>query len=336
MYVSISPQKLGGSYSKSAADYAQYLEKENQDRSNIDKEFFFDSNSDKISEREVINSIDANTAKLKSNEPRYYAITLNPSQRELRHIQNNPEKLKAYTRDLIKDYARCFNREIFGRSPKASDILYYGKIEQNRSFKARDREVRENNPFIKELAALRHKEVKIRLGELTGNVKQVQNEIRATEKAAPHKIDGKLIQEGTPKPGPQMHVHLIVSRKDKTNSVSLSPGSKYIASKVQFQGKEVKRGFDRDRFFNLAEKRFDKKFNFQRNFAEHYASRKTLRQSPKTYYSSLLKLPTSERKLAMQILGKSGVPIPDAKLNLALKQVRKAISIGIKSSSIGY
>jgi len=30
MYITITPQKLGGSYSQSVADYVDYLEKENQ------------------------------------------------------------------------------------------------------------------------------------------------------------------------------------------------------------------------------------------------------------------------------------------------------------------
>ena len=30
MYITISPQKIGGNYSKSSADFVGYLEKENQ------------------------------------------------------------------------------------------------------------------------------------------------------------------------------------------------------------------------------------------------------------------------------------------------------------------
>ena len=72
----------------------------------------------------MIKEIDANTAKLKTTEPRYYSLTINPSQRELMHIQNDPEKLKVYTRELMKDYAASFNREINRRPIQASDIKY--------------------------------------------------------------------------------------------------------------------------------------------------------------------------------------------------------------------
>ena len=336
MYISISPQKLGANYSTSVADYVSYLEKENESRDVEAQELFFDENRDDIPSNEVIKEIDQNTAKLKTTEPRYYAITLNPSQRELTHINNDPDKLKAYTREVLKDYAQCFNREINGRPVSATDIKYYGKLEYERTYKSHDKEIRENTPYLNQLAALKHQEVKIRNAGNPGDLEQVKSQIKQLIKEIPHQLDGKPIVEGTPKPGSQMHVHLIVSRKDKSNAFSLSPGSKYKASKVSFQGKEVKRGFDRDRFFSLAEKRFDTQFQFKRNFTEHYHSRKLLLHSPKTYYSQLLKLPTSERKLAFQLIQKLAPPLADAKIKMAVKQLQKFIGIAMKSSSITY
>ena len=40
MYITITPQKLGGSYSQSVADYVDYLEKENQGLEQQDMEHF--------------------------------------------------------------------------------------------------------------------------------------------------------------------------------------------------------------------------------------------------------------------------------------------------------
>ncbi|MDX1471752.1 MAG: DUF5712 family protein, partial [Flavobacteriaceae bacterium] len=129
MYITISPQKLGEQYSKSVSDFVDYLEKENTDRLPEQSELFFNQSGDHFSRKEVIKDIDNNTAKLKTTEPRYYSLTINPSQRELQHIANDTEKLKAYTRELMKDYAASFNREINGRPIQVSDIKYYGKIE---------------------------------------------------------------------------------------------------------------------------------------------------------------------------------------------------------------
>lgn len=143
------------------------------------------------------------------------------------------------------------------------------------------------------------------------------------------------------KEGNQSHIHIIVSRKDASNSVSLSPGSKYKASEVVMNGKNVKRGFDRDTFFANAEKTFDKQFGYKRNYAETYQAKKDFIKNPKLYFSVLMGLPTTEKAAAFKILGKSGVPmmnIPTNKVQLAIKafkRLKKGVDVAIKSSSIG-
>jgi len=145
-----------------------------------------------------------------------------------------------------------------------------------------------------------------------------------------------------PKEGNQSHVHIIVSRKDASNRFSLSPGSKYKDSQVELNGKTVKRGFDRDKFFGKAEKTFDKNFGYQRNFVETYKARKEFIKNPRSYYSVLMKLPTNEKTMAMKILKQTGMPmipsIPTSQAQLALKvfnRLRKGLDIAVKSSSIG-
>ena len=51
MYITISPQKIGASYSTSVSDFVDYLEKENSDRLQEQKELFFNQNSDDISRK---------------------------------------------------------------------------------------------------------------------------------------------------------------------------------------------------------------------------------------------------------------------------------------------
>ena len=82
MYITITPQKLGGSYSQSIADYVDYLEKENQGLEQQDMEHFFNQYGDEISAKVVIKEIDGNTAKLKKTEPKFYSITISPSKYE--------------------------------------------------------------------------------------------------------------------------------------------------------------------------------------------------------------------------------------------------------------
>src|SRR5690606_36121127 len=159
----------------------------------------------------------------------------------------------------------------------------------------------------------------------------------------PHQINGEIIRQGMKKPGLQTHIHIIVSRRDVTNSFSLSPGSKYMGSQVELNGKLVKRGFNRNEFFERAEKRFDSVFGYNRNFVESYQARKAFVQDPKIYFAALLGLPTNERSAAFKILATAGVPLP--KLNIpankvelalrAIQQFKRAMQLARNSSSIG-
>ena len=341
MYISISPQKLGGSFSQSAGDFVTYLEKENQGKSLLEKEYFFNQYDDNIHPYEVINEIDGNTAKLKLKEPKYYSITINPSQYELKHIHNNPEKLRDFVREAMKEYAGSFHREINGRPINVDDIKYFAKIEYERTYKSNDMAIRENKPYSKQIAHLKNELRKVERGEISGNTRQLENEIGNLVRDAPYKIRGQMVKPGMKKEGLQNHIHIIVSRKDASNSYSLSPGSKYKASEVVMHGKTVKRGFERDRFFQNSEKAFDKMFKYNRNYVESYATRKMLSKDPKRYFLSLRNLGINEKKIAFKMIRQTGLQLPvlhlpHNKVGFAYKQLKKIIETGIKASSIGY
>ncbi len=61
MYITITPQKLGSTFSQSAADYVEYLEKENQNLEIEDREHFFNQDGEKLSAQEVVRNINGNT-----------------------------------------------------------------------------------------------------------------------------------------------------------------------------------------------------------------------------------------------------------------------------------
>ncbi len=341
MYITITAQKIAANYSQSSGDFVAYLEKENQGLEQEEMEHFFNQYGDEIGAAEVVKDIDSNTAKLKKKEPKFYSITVSPSKYELRKLENSREDLKRYTRELMKDYAASFNREINGRKVTVDDIKYYAKIEHQRTFKGTDKQVRENQPFATKILKLKQEIRKIQQGEATGNIERLKLKIGKLEKEAPHQQDGKRIVQGMKKAGDQSHIHIIVSRKDMSNSVSLSPGSKYKASEVMMNGKMVKRGFNRDSFFAKAEQTFDITFGYKRNYAESYKSKKDFIKNSKLYFSTLLGLPASEKAVAFKILGKAGVPIasiPTNKVQLALKTIRylkRGVDVAIKSGSIG-
>ena len=342
MYITITPQKLGTNYSQSSGDFVGYLEKENEGIKEADMEHFFNQYGDEISAEEVVKEIDGNTAKLKKKEPKFYSITVSPSKYELRKLKNNSQDLKTYTRELMKDYVSSFNREISGRPITIDDIKYYAKIEHQRTFKGTDIQIKENQPFATKILQLKTEIRNIQDGRAEGSTKKMNREIAKLERQAPHQQNGNRIVQGMPKDGNQSHIHIIVSRKDASNSISLSPGSKHKASEVEMHGKKVKRGFDRDTFFAKAEKTFDKTFGYKRNYAETYKARKDFIKNPNLYFSALMKLPANEKALAFKMITKTGLPIissiPVSQAQIALrvfKRLRRGAEVAIKSSSIG-
>ncbi len=343
MYITITAQKLGDNYAKSASDFVSYLEKENEGKTMEEQEHFFNQYGEEISAEEVICEIDGNTSKLKKTEPKFYSITVNPSAYELRRLQNHSKELKEYARELMKDYASAFNREINGRKVTVDDIKYYAKIEHQRTYKGTDKAIIENQPYATKILELKNKIRKIEQGKLEGNIKSLNTKIDKLEKEAPHQLNGKRIVRGMPKEGSQSHIHIIVSRKDMTNKHSLSPGSKHKASETTMHGKVVKRGFNRDEFFSNSEKTFDSLFKYKRNYVETYKARKTFLKHPEKYFASIMGLPTNQKAVAFKLLGKTGVNtslmnIPTNKVQLALKtikQLKRGLDVAIKSSSIG-
>lgn len=343
MYITITAQSLSGNFEQSAAAFVDYLEKENEGKPMPEMEKFFDQHNNEISAEEVIREIDNNTAKLKKSEPKFYSITLNPSQRELKAIGDSPEALKQYTREVMKAYAQAFNREIDGKPIRVDNIKYYAKVERQRRYKGTDKEIQENQPYATKILELKQQVRSIQRGETTGNIKLLQKSIDRLEREAPHQLHGKRIVRDMAKPGYQSHIHIIVSRKDVSNRFSLSPGSKYKASEVVMNGNIVKRGFDRDVFYKNAEKTFDTLFKYNRNYVESYTARKTFLKDPKLYFSMITKLPANERTLAFKLLQKSGVnttllSIPTNKLQLTMKAIntlKKGIGKAMESGSIG-
>jgi hypothetical protein len=118
-------------------------------------------------------------------------------------------------------------------------------------------------------------------------------ELQKTIEAAPHKRNGKLLQQGMKKEDLQTHVHIIVSRRDKTNTYTLSPLSKHKASEVMLNGKAQKRGFGRENFYQQAEKRFDKMFNYPRHYTDSFKGRNMHAKDPFTFFAKLAGLPTN-------------------------------------------
>ncbi|MDF0709063.1 MobB family relaxase [Flagellimonas okinawensis] len=338
MYISITPQKLGSTYKGSARDFVNYLEKENEGSATQEQELFFSQTENDIDAQRVITEIDANTSKLSKRDPKFYSIVVSPSQAELKHIGNDPEKMKRYVRELMKTYAASFYRD---KEITVRDVLYFAKLERERTYSDKDSAVKENQPFASRILELQHRIRAVRQGRSEGNIGKLKERIDALEREAPHKQNGKRIVPGMKKDGHQNHIHIIVSRKDVTNSHSLSPGSKFRTSETILNGERVKQGFDRDKFYRAAEKTFDGQFGYRRNFVETYHARNLLDKNPKLFFATLLGLPANEKQAAKQLLFRAGVKVPSIPTNKAqlaykaMMKLKKGIGKAMESSTIG-
>lgn len=90
-----------------------------------------------------------------------------------------------------------------------------------------------------------------------------------------------------------MHCHIIVSRKDQSNKIKLSPLTNHRNTKKG----TVKGGFDRTNLFRNAEQGFDKLFNYNRPIAESFEYYNTMKNvSIKEQIDMQEKKIASERK----------------------------------------
>lgn len=136
---------IKGDNKGSSARLVNYLEKENDKKEAINHEYFFSADRDKCNKYEVISQID-NNAKgqgLEKKDDRFYSIIISPSKNELAHIGDDSQKLKDYTRDVMKNYASGFNNSKGeNRGVQSEDLVWYAKIETERKYNSDSPEVK--------------------------------------------------------------------------------------------------------------------------------------------------------------------------------------------------
>ncbi len=226
--------------SQSCLDLVQYLNKENDGKDLLAREFFFNQNAENITDNKVVQILDNNHKGLKKNDAKFFMISINPSQYELKHLaqiatgrnvseisqMTNQElekynKLfKEYVNEAMNSYAKCFNRNV-----TREDLHYFAKVEQQRTYKGHDMEVQNST-----------------------------------------------VKSGDLKPGLQTHAHVIISRMDREQKMSLSPlaNSRGHSEKHQLNGNNIKVGFDRSQFKKDCENQFDRQFSYDRTYNQKY------------------------------------------------------------------
>jgi hypothetical protein len=226
---------------------------------------FFNQKEDNIDATTVQARIDGNVKGLRKDEVKFYSLILSPSADELRHINSDPEKLKAFTRQAMENYAGHFNLKD-GRKPGPEDVVWFATVHQHRTYKGNEPEVKagkaksgaqkeSSNAHIHVIVSKRDQEQKVTLNpqgskdrfcmkdwqranaqsfdRMFGYVRDVQKAPAKAKKAAAS-TDKK--QER-------------VARKLESINRMLGKGEKLDLSKVVAVGRE--KGFDRTFFHNL-------------------------------------------------------------------------------------
>ncbi|WKN44293.1 DUF5712 family protein [Tunicatimonas pelagia] len=97
---------------------------------------FFNQDQQAVTGEEVREVIDRNAKGLRCNQEKFYSLVLSPSCEEITHLQNDPQKLKAFTVQAMENYARNFR---FPHRPEKkltlADLHWYATIHQTRKEK---------------------------------------------------------------------------------------------------------------------------------------------------------------------------------------------------------
>ena len=210
MPISKPHSTLGADNKGSCSNLAIYLEKENEELDKLikksssmneifllenRKQGFFTASETNISTINVISSIDNNKRKLGANDAKYFAPTISFSENELNHIAFLATGKKEVTSivELNSSELEKFNDLIRGYGRKAMDNYAL-------NFNRQDKGVKSGVDLVY-FGKIEH------FRKFKGTDKEV---IVGTE------ISGEY------KKGLQSHIHIIVSRKDKTQLLKLN------------------------------------------------------------------------------------------------------------------
>jgi hypothetical protein len=177
----------------SSGRLVNYLEHEAKELN--EKAVYFNQACHHIAGPEVVERIDNNRKGLRQEDAKFYSIVISPSEQELQHLGNNSkghqgyiEKLQAYTRKVMENYAENFKLK-GNKKLESNQLIWFATIHHHRVYNGRDMAVKEGTA-----------------------------------------------KSGEAKLGCHTHIHVIISRRDQTQKISLTPnGSKQRFSIQEWQ-----------------------------------------------------------------------------------------------------
>ena len=265
MPISKPHSSLGADNKGSCSNLALYLEKENEYldkcigkstsreealKLESRKQGFFTALERNISTIEVISTIDANKKKLGANDAKYFAPTISFSEYELQHIaflasgKSNLNSVWDLSLMELEEYNRLIRE--YGRKVMDNYAL---------NFNRQDKGIQSGADLVY-FAKIEH------FRKFKGTDKDV--------------IKGK-VKSGTYKSGLQSHLHVIISRKDRTQKLKLSPTCNETNTKRVIGGNNYQVGFDRVKWIEMNERTFDEHFKYQRKELEKFKNQNILK-----------------------------------------------------------
>ena len=265
MPISKPHSTLGADNKGSCSNLAIYLEKENEELDKLikksssmneifqlenRKQGFFTASEINIRTIDVISSIDNNKRKLGANDAKYFAPTISFSENELSHIAFLATGKREITSvlELNSSELEQFNNLIREYGRKAMDNYAL-------NFNRQDKGIKTGADLV-----------------YFGKIEHFRK-FKGTDKEV---VDGKEIS-GQYKKGLQSHIHIIVSRKDKTQQLKLSPTCNEKRTNRKIGNNEYQVGFDRVKWINSNEKIFDEHFNYKRKELEKFQNQNILK-----------------------------------------------------------
>lgn len=284
MPISKPHSSLGADNKGSCSNLAIYLEKENEEldktikksssRNEVfqiesRKQGFFTASDVNVSTIDVISLIDNNKRKLGTNDAKYFAPTISFSEYELNHIAfiatGKSNVTNVWNLSLIE--LEQFNKLIREYGRKVMDNYALNFNRQNKGIN--------NGGDLVYFAKIEH--------------------FRKHKGTDEDVIKGKVIS-GSYKKGLQSHIHVIVSRKDKSQRLKLSPTCNEKLTNRTIGDNEYQVGFDRVKWIIMNERTFDEHFMYNRKELEKFENQNILKNgSPKEKLDLMNQVDTSHK-----------------------------------------
>ena len=149
MVIRVLPASKGGIYSNAGSSHflVNYLEHEAREEKQQERvpaenrtpgrAIFFDQQREGIQAEEVQERIDGNVQGVQKGKPLFHSLVISPSQDELRHLNDDPDKLKAYTRQVMENYAANFTQKR-KESLTSDNLVWYATIHRSRHYSGLD------------------------------------------------------------------------------------------------------------------------------------------------------------------------------------------------------